>query len=179
MSTRTDPNDDFSWSPPVNLGPLVNAALEDGGTSYFVDPVTGLGALYFIAIRPGGLGDYDIYQSTRNVDGSFNAPTNVTSLNSTARDARPAVRPDGLEMFFASARAGGAGDIDLYVSTRPSTSSPWNTPVNLTNFNTSFVDGAPAISSDGAVLFFASTRPGGNGSSDLYFATRKRFGPPL
>jgi Tol biopolymer transport system component len=179
LSTRTDPNDDFGWSAPVNLGPLVNSPLEDGGTSYFEDPATGIGVLYFIAIRPGGFGDYDIYQSTRNPDGSFNPPTNVTPLNSSARDARPVIRPDGLEMFFASARAGGLGDIDLYVSTRASIGSPWNPPVNLTALNTSSTDGAPAISPDGSVIYFASNRPGGSGLADLYFATRKRFGPPL
>jgi len=31
VSRRTDPNDDLSWGPPVNLGPEVNTSVNEGG----------------------------------------------------------------------------------------------------------------------------------------------------
>ncbi len=169
MTTRTDPNNDFSWTAPVNLGAIINT--EDGeiGAGYFADPANGTAILYFTSDRAGGLGGEDIYQSTRNANGKFNAPTNVAVLNSTALDRSFNVRRDGLEAFFTSDRDGGSGDRDIWVSKRASVSAPWNPPVNLAGVNSSGSDQMPSLSHDGSVLYFASTRDGNN---DIYTATR-------
>lgn len=172
LSTRTNENDDFSWSAPVNMGPVLNTPLNEGGQVLFVDPTNGNVTLYFLAIRDGGLGDFDIYQSTRNPDGTFNPPTNVTEVNSTARDARPSIRSDGLEMLFTSERAGGLGFADIWVSTRASTNSAWNPPVNATRLNSSAGELGATHSPDGSVAYLASARNGGFGSLDIYTATR-------
>jgi hypothetical protein len=172
MTTRTNASDDFGWTTPINLGPNINTTGNDGGAAYFEDPATGTAALYFVAIRSGGFGDLDIYQSLRLPGGSFLAPQNVTSLNSPAREARPSIRRDGLEMFFTSDRAGGVGGIDIYVSTRASIQSPWNAPVNVVALNTATTDGAPTHSPDGSAIYFSSPRAGGSGRPDLYSAVR-------
>jgi hypothetical protein len=154
------------------MGSVLNTSLNEGGQIYFVDPTTGMATLYFLAIRDGGLGSYDIYQSTRNPDGTYNNPTNVTPLNSSSRDASPAIRADGLEMFFYSERNSGPGLGDIMVSTRASTLAQWNPPVTVNILNTVEDEHAPALSADGSVLYFASPRLGGFGSVDIYAATR-------
>lgn len=61
-------------------------------------------------------------------------------------------------------------------------SQPFLNPVLLANVNSSFNDDAPRLSSDELELFFASDRPGGAGSFDLYVAKRSTreadFEPP-
>ncbi len=166
MTTRTDPNNDLGWAEPVNLGPVINTADNEVGAGYFEDPMTGAATLYFSSDRSG---DEEIYQSTRNPNGTFNTPTPVASLNSPWIDRRPQIRGDGLEIFFASDRVGGQGGMDIWTSTRASVSSPWNPPVNLAGANSAGNDQHPSLSPNGSVLYFASTR---DGNLDLYTATR-------
>jgi Tol biopolymer transport system component len=172
VSTRTDPNNDFGWTAPVSIGAVINTASQESGAGYFENPTGGDAVLYFVSNRAGGLGDLDIYQSTRNADGTFNPPTNVTQLNSVSREARAWVRRDGLEIFLASDRTGTLGSTDIYVSTRASVSAPWNPPVNVTSLNTAINEGSPTLSPDGSILYFNSVRPGGSGIADLYTAVR-------
>ena len=49
----------------------------------------------------------------------------------------------------------------------------------LPNVNTGAIDGAPAISTDGLTLYFASNRSGGLGRNDLYQATRLTVNDPF
>lgn len=171
MTTRTNPNDDFGWTAPVNLT-AVNSTAAEVGAAYFEDPTNGIATLYFASDRGKPQGLDDIFQSTRNPDGTFNPPTAVTELNSPLQNAYPKLRRDGLEIFFHSTRDGGLGGLDIWTSTRASTSSMWNPPVNVQSLNTADFDGTPSLSPDGSVLYFASTRNGGNGGLDIYTAVR-------
>jgi len=180
-SYREHVHDDFGWQPPVNLGPGVNSPFDDAGPTFFQDDQTGIVTLYFTSLnRPGGLGDWDIYASMLGPDGTFGAASLVAELSApgnanTGRDTRTAIRHDGLEIFFTSNRPGGIGSGDLWVSTRATTLDAWSVPVNVgPSVNTSFFDGAPALSSDGETLFFYSNRPGGFGANDLYMSTRHK-----
>jgi len=175
VSYRGDVNDDFGWETPKNVGASVNTSANEGDAFYFVDPANGKASLYFTSLnRPEGLGDWDIYQSTQNEDGSFNPATRVTELSSTFRDTRMTIRYDGLEVIFSSNRTGGSGGIDLWFSTRQTTSDSWSTPANLgLVINTSVDDRAPYLSADGQTLFFSSDRVGGDfGGGDIWMATR-------
>src|SRR2546425_827525 len=123
---------------------------------------------------PGGIGFLNIYASTQAEDGSFGAAALVLELSSAARDARPVIARDGLELFLASNRPGGLGDWDLWVSRRATTLDPWGAPVNVGgSVNTPYFEAAPGLSPDGAMLFFRSTRPGGFGVGDLWMTTRR------
>lgn len=166
MATRTDPNNDLGWTAPVNLGGVINTPNHEIAASYFEDPATHAGELYLTSDRTG---DFDIYQSTRNANGTFNTPTNVAVLNGPSEERGGSVRHDGLEIFITTDRDGGQGGRDIWVSTRASVSASWNIPVNLAAVNSDGNDQSASLSQDGANLYVASSR---DGSSDIYVATR-------
>jgi hypothetical protein len=178
-SWRTNVRDDFGWHPPVNLGAGVNSAFNDVSGGYFENDDTGTPMLFFGSTRPGGLGGVgtDIYVSPQIGYGVFGPATLVAELSSPALDARPAPRFDGLELFLGSARAGTLGGLDLWAATRHTVEEPWSVPENLGGVvNSAFGDQQPYIASDRQTLFFASDRPGGWGSLDLYVTTRLKLG---
>jgi hypothetical protein len=171
ISTRTDPNNDFGWTTPDNLGATVNSPLEDFAAFYFEDPITGAGSIFFSSNRIGNPNiAYHIYQSTRNANGTFNAPTPVPELQVGA-EIKVAIRRDGLQMFMM-ATLPPPGTFDIYVSTRASTTALWNAPTLVPGISSNLVpDGSPSLSPDGMILYFHSGRSGGSGGNDLYSAT--------
>jgi Tol biopolymer transport system component len=168
------------WSQPQNLGCTVNSPADEASPYLLEDE------LYFSSTRAGGFspdapgavaGDGDIYVSAFDGD-TFGAPALVPGLNTPANDLRPNLRRDGLEIFFDSNRPGGIGGLDLWTSTRVSTSDAWSAPTNLgANVNSSANELRPSLSWEGAKLYFGSTRAGGEGSQDLYVTTRDKLAP--
>jgi len=152
------------WAAPANLGCTVNSSANEASPSLLETE------LYFSSTRAGGVGD--IYVSA--FDGaSFGAPVLAAGLNSAQDDHRPNLRRDGLEIFFDSNRPGGIGGLDLWTSVRATTADPWPTPTNLgSGINSSANDLRASLSWDGTTLYFGSFRLGGEGSQDLYYATR-------
>jgi hypothetical protein len=175
ISTRTDPNDDFGWTTPVNLGPIVSSPDDDLAATYFEDEGAKTRSIFFASDRVGAPGiNYHIYQSTRNPDGTFTTPVPVTELNGPIADLRVVLRRDGLECFLTSGRPGGVSPMgfDIWVSKRSSTSSPWEEPAIAPRINTAFDEGVASLSPDGSILYFFSTRDDGLGGNDLMTATR-------
>jgi hypothetical protein len=183
VSRRDDKRDDFAWQPPVNLGGAINGPQDDQTPDPFDDHAAHASILYF-GSGPIGVGATDIYSSTLLPDGSYGPRAPVVELYSSSVDRQPAIRRDGLEIFLASDRSGSLGALDLWVSTRTSTSDPWSTPVNVGPVvNSTLVDARPALSFDGTTLYFQSTRPGAVGCAsgaascvfDLWVTTRTRL----
>lgn len=174
-SWRPQTHNDFGWEAPINLGPNVNTAFNDNGVGYFENADRGAPQLFFGSNRPGGLGGTDLYVSSLQADGSWGPATLIPELNSTADDNRPNIRHDGLEIFFYSARAEGAGGVDLWTATRATVDAAWSTPVNLgAPVNTNATELHPYLAADAETLFFSSDRPGGFGGLDLYVTTRSK-----
>ena len=94
-------------------------------------------------------------------EGDWGPPENLgTTINSASQDGSPFLTADGLELYFWSARDGGYGGQDIYVTRRATRTSPWEAPTNLgVGVNTSDQESAPVVSPDGLELYFASTRP--------------------
>src|SRR6266487_1075628 len=120
------------WSDPVNLGPLINSSALDANAGLSSDALT----LFFVSTRTGGLGNLDIWMSHRRcLACDWEAPVNLGApINSDVMDAAPTMSEDGRLLFFYSARAGGFGLSDVYVSHRVSTGADgdvWGPPVNL------------------------------------------------
>jgi hypothetical protein len=137
--------------------------------------------LFFSSARPGGFAaeaegavpDHDVYYSRALPDGSFSHAILVDGVNSAVDDARPNVRLDGLELVFDSPRPGGQGATDIWVSSRATVKSAWSAPVNPgAPINSSAPESRASLSRDGSRLYFGSGRPGGDGGSDIYVATR-------
>jgi uncharacterized protein (TIGR02246 family) len=110
----------------------------------------------------------------------FGTPENLGSaVNSTYLDGVSDISSDGLELYFECNRPGGRGDGDIWVTTRRTLTDPWEQPANLgAPVNGSYGDNGPCITRDGLALYFASGRPGGSGSHDIYVTTRATIEDP-
>jgi hypothetical protein len=193
VSRRHNKRDDFGWQAPENLFSGVNTTANESGPAIFEDDETGVMTLYVDSNRTGGPGPYtddppahngnDIYASILQSDETFGPAALVTELSTPFFDRQPTIRRDGLEMFLTSNRPGSLGNtLDVWVSTRASTSDPWSAPVNLgLTVNTGPVSGftgndaGAALSFNGTALFFQSVRPGTFGNYDLYMITRTKL----
>jgi hypothetical protein len=202
VSRRHDRRDDFGWEFADNVGggvgtDLVNTEANEASPAIFEDDATGALTLYFDSNRPGGPGPFaddsahngnDIYTSILGPDEMFGPAVLVAELSTPSLDRQPAVRRDGLEIFFASNRPApdGAVGFDLWVSTRATTREPWLAPQNLglvVNSRGILLNGVivgdndtgPALSFGGTELYFQSNRPGGFGAFDLYVARRTKL----
>jgi hypothetical protein len=96
-------------------------------------------------------------------------------VNSNVDDFHPAISNDGLSLYISSARPGGFGPNDIWVSQRDSLDDPWGPPQNLgPNINTAGDEFAPDFSPDGHWLFFSSGRPPGtNNFTRIWVSYRK------
>lgn len=110
----------------------------------------------------------------------FTEPVAVVELNSPEADVEPFVAADGLTIYFASDRPGGAGGLDVYVATRPEVTAPWRELKRLDGMvNTPAWETRYAISSEGLTAYLSTARPGGLGESDIWFATRSGPAAPF
>jgi len=173
---------DAAWGPPQNLGPAVNSPKEDSAASISADGLV----LYFSSNRAGGSGSFDIYMTTRaSKTDPWGPPTNLgPTVNSSAADNGCRISADGLELYFASWRAGGYGDGDIYVARRATVNDPWGKPVNLgPTVNSAYGETQLFLSADRLLLFFndnwlASPRPGGFSSTDIWMTRRASLSDP-
>lgn len=75
--------------------------------------------IVFDSTRPGTLGGPDIYIAARNsTNQAWPAATHLVALSSDAADTRASLSWDGTYLLFGSARAGGEGMADIYVTSR-------------------------------------------------------------
>ena len=80
--------------------------------------------LYFHSSRSGGLGGYDIWMS-RNINGEWSEPINITIVNSPQIDGWPFLSQDGQELWFTR----GNGAPVLYRSLK--VDGNWTEPVKM------------------------------------------------
>jgi hypothetical protein len=167
------------WSAPVNMGCVVNTAATETAPSFYANDDLRLATIYFGSNRPGGIGDFDIYETTSTDEdlesAVFGPGVLVPELSSPGRDTRTSVRRDGREIFITSNRIGGVGALDIWVATREDSSGRWSTPFNPgAPLNSTADDGSPFLSRNAKTLYFFSTRPGGLGGRDIWFTVRQR-----
>jgi hypothetical protein len=96
-------------------------------------------------------------------------PGTSTELNTPAAEGCPMLSRDGLQLYFASNRPGGLGELDIWVAERAGPEEPFGTPVNLgAPINSPGNDFCPSPLRDGKGFLFVSNRPGGCGGTDIY-----------
>jgi hypothetical protein len=184
VSTR--PTKDDPWEEPINLGSPVNTPRSEEETDISSDGLT----LYIrraegYELTPNGAPNWDIWVSTRaTTNDPWDTPVNLGSpINTPVEDMDPSISADGLTMYFSSRRSGGLGEIDLWMTSRPTINDQWSEPVNLgPPVNGPYADDCPEIGPDDLTLLFTSYRPGGigggSGDGDLWMSTRPTKNDP-
>lgn len=119
--------------------------------------------------RPGGVGQEDVWISTRaRTSEPWGPPVNVTSVNTSAHETGAFITTDGLELYLASNRDGA---YDLYIATRSARDQPFGPRVPVTELNSpTAADEDPWVSPDGRHVFYMRKNSGAN--SQLLHATR-------
>lgn len=102
--------------------------------------------------------------------GPFGDPAPINLLGADGTDDDPSLTGDELELYFNSSR--GALSADIWVAKRAAITDPWGTPVPVSELSSAFSETTPEVSTDGLIMFFASDRPGGQGSADIFMSTR-------
>ncbi|MDH3648337.1 MAG: OmpA family protein [Saprospiraceae bacterium] len=125
--------------------------------------------------RKDSHGQQDLYVSFRIHTNLWSSPVHMGPLINTAfRETTPFISDDKRHLFFASDRAGGMGDSDIFISERLDESwTNWSVPIQLpAPINSPADDGQPFLNHRSGYLYFTSKR---DGSSDIF---RSRFTKP-
>ena len=147
---------------PVNQGAgRLEAAFAPNGTS-----------MILVRTEPGSE-QTDLYQS--DWDGRvWTRPVPLAALNTEANEHGPAISRDGRYLYFSSDREGGQGGSDIYVARW--NGQHWAGAEALgTTVNSPAQEKDPALSADGAHLYFSSNRDGN--STDIFVSLRLEENP--
>jgi hypothetical protein len=148
MATRSTSSDE--WSPATNVGPPVNTSGMEWMPSISADGLE----LYFCR---GDWGQGDLYVATRHSPQEpwQSAVRLSDAINVTADDYAPLISFDGLSLYFISKRPGGPGDIDMWITKRPTLDAEWGCPEPLPMpINSPHKEGHKCVSANGLMLFF-------------------------
>lgn len=170
-------------SPPASAGPAfsgwsnaspapdTNNSVNGGCPIESPDGLT----LYMASAREGGQGMLDIWSAERDdIDQPFGQAENLGSIINTAQDDFCPTPLTGKFFLFVSARPGGCGAGDIYM-TRNNPAKGWEEPVNLgcaatgDGPNTAGGEFSPSLveTDQGIFLFYSST---GSGNHDIYMS---------
>jgi outer membrane protein OmpA-like peptidoglycan-associated protein/tetratricopeptide (TPR) repeat protein len=99
------------WSEPRRLPESINTPYDENSPFIHPDGKT----LYFASKGHNSMGGYDLFRSTRQMDGSWSKPQNLGwPLNSADDDVYLVVSASGRYAYFSSTRPGGLGSHDIY-----------------------------------------------------------------
>ncbi len=102
---------DGSWSEPVNLGPDINTEYDDDAP--FLNKTGNI--LYFSSKGHNSIGEFDIFKSEKQPNGSWGKPVNIgRPFNSPFNDIYYSVNETQDTGFFASDRDGTLGAMDIW-----------------------------------------------------------------
>ena len=150
---------------PKNLGAGINSPLNE----YF--PGVSADGKTLIYTRLDGGQNEEFYISKWN-NNSWTPSRNMRSpVNTEQNEGTISISSDGQYIFFTGCnRPQGEGSCDLYFSALDG--DTWREPKNLGfPLNTRAWETQPSVSFDGKTLYFASSRSGGFGESDLWYTT--------
>jgi len=168
------------WQPPVEITAEINAgedcstcSLNRDGTELFLYKTDNFdGALY----------------SSKYVDGAWTPIKKLNkNINTKYYESHAALSFDGEKLYFTSNRAGGQGNLDIYVSEKDA-SGDWGLPVNLgTVINTPYNEDTPFITQNDSILYFSSEGHNSMGGYDNFksqkigsvFKTPSNLGFPI
>jgi len=113
--------DDGTWTEPKNLGRNINTQYDEMRPYIHPDGQT----LYFSSRGHAGMGNFDLYVSRLQPDGSWGVPVNLGYPINTAGDELGIyVTADGRTAYFASEQEDSKGQMDIYKFEMPDASRP-------------------------------------------------------
>ena len=134
--------------------------------------------LYFSSKKYGGVGGYDLWQTSFINDKEWSVPTNLYKpINSSGNECSPSISSDGNFMYFSRVSVVGmsGGDCgNIYVSERRGTT--WGEAKALPSPINMGCESSPFIHADSKTLYFSSKRAGGKGKLDLYLSKKDPTG---
>jgi len=170
-----------AWGVPANLGPTINTAASESLASFTPD---GHWMYFGSAGRADTLGGMDLYRSFRadvHDDFGWQTPVNLgPNVNTASDENAPSYVDNGgsPQLYFGSAKPGGLGLADLYLSSRQADGS-WGPAAALTELSSGANDNRPNVREDGLqILFYSDRSAGGLGSSDIWVSTRATTAAP-
>jgi len=99
------------WSLPTNLGSTINTIADEAAPFIHPDGVT----LFFSSKGHKNMGGFDIFKSTKSVDGKWNGPENLRAhINTPDDDIFYVHSADGKHGYLSSSRIGSIKDKDIY-----------------------------------------------------------------
>jgi len=123
--------------------------------------------------RPGGAGGTDIWQATRTSTthawGPFDE-SHLSAVDDAASQYDPTFSLDGLHLYLAPYN--GISPQQIAMASRASRTSDFSAPTAVAGLAGASNDADPALSVDERLIVFASTRSGGSGGTDIWYASR-------
>ncbi len=154
-----------AWGKPQRLGSRINSKAHESSAAYSPDGRS----LYFVSDKAeGGRGGRDIYKVA--LDGRAPAENLGPVINTPYGEEAVFLMPDGKTLYFSSEGHNSMGGYDIFKSTFAD--GKWGEPENLGwPINTPDDDVFFVTSASGRHGYYASERPGGLGSKDIYRIT--------
>lgn len=153
-----------NWDKPQNAGMPLNTKGHEGDPSLSPDGKT----LYFVRCEGYNVDEAlqcSIWSAQRKSNGYFEEPVKLPSPINTGHETSPLILADNASLVFASARAGGKGGLDLYLSRK--SDDGWSEPLPMEFLNTENDDRYVSIPARGDISYYSRTI---DGKRSLYMA---------
>lgn len=153
------------WSPPENLGPLVNTENWESSPCLSPDKQT----LYFASTRSGGFGGKDIWAVHKTANGKWGDLENLgEAINTDLNEEGCFMHADNVSFYFTSDGKLGYGGRDIFLSKKVGDSA-WVEAENLGYpINTIDDEGTLFVAGNGTTAYFNTDRSGSLGGLDIY-----------
>jgi outer membrane protein OmpA-like peptidoglycan-associated protein/Tol biopolymer transport system component len=156
----------------IKIYPLTNVNSEDD--EYL--PSLSNDGRYLLFTREVDKVQEDIFITERTETGWGDANENPILINTSKNEGMAKFEPHNRKVYFAGCqRSPDRIDCDIYESEFKDGQLESETKADE-KINSTAWDSQPSVTCDGKVLFFASTREGGIGGSDIWFSTKDEKG---
>jgi outer membrane protein OmpA-like peptidoglycan-associated protein/tetratricopeptide (TPR) repeat protein len=159
---------DGIWSRPDNITPQI---MSDG--NQYVTDISFDGKTIFLSVEDEF--NSDIYIS-RYFDNRWSASEPIKSeINTKYWESHASISDDGNTLYFTSNRAGGIGNMDIYMATKDALGNFINVQ-NIKELNTELNEDTPFVTSDEKTIYFSSQGYANMGGYDIFISKKGNDG---